>query len=94
MATTRHFVTANRLDDGSAVYLCGARTWSASFAEAAVFDTSSSALEVAWAKTRESEVCGPYTFEAEIRQDGSMKLSSRERLRRDGGDAARARLGY
>ena len=95
MATTRHFVTANRLDDGSVVYLSGTRTWVASFAEAKDFaDATASALDVAWAKTREAEVCGSYAFEVEVREDGSLKLSSRERLRREGGAAARTRLGY
>ena len=95
MATTRHFVTANRLDDGSVVYLSGLRTWVASFAEAKEFDDMpASAVDVSWAKTREAEVCGPYAFEAQAREDGTWKLSSRERFRREGGAAARTRLGY
>ena len=49
---------------------------------------------VAWAKTQEHHVCGPYTFEAEVAEDGTANLSSRERLRRAGGESARARLGY
>lgn len=94
MANTHHFVTANRLDDGSVVYLDGTRAWVASFTDAAALDAAGSADAVAWAKTRERDVCGPYAFEAEQLADGGWKLSARERFRRDGSSAARARLGY
>ena len=95
MANTRHFVTANRLDDGSVVYLDAARDWVSAFGEAhAQADAASAAAEVAWAKTRENEVCGPYALEVEVLPDGGLKLSARERFRRDGGAAARTRLGY
>ena len=95
MAKPRHFVTANRLDDGSVVYLTDARHWAAAFTAACAFeDATAASSEVAWAKTQEHHVCGPYTFEAEVAEDGTANLSSRERLRRAGGESARARLGY
>ena len=94
MANTRHFVTANRLDDGSVVYLAS-RAWVAALADAdRLQDAASAGVEVAWAKTQERDVCGPYTFEAEVLTDGGLKLSARERFRRDGATAARTRLGY
>jgi hypothetical protein len=91
----RHVITASRLDDGSVTYLGPDRSWVPALGEAHLFDdptTRDAAL--AWAKADEGRVCNAYAFDALLHPDGSLALSTRERLRRDGAAAARARLGY
>lgn len=86
-------VTANRLGDGAVVYLTSDRSWSPSSRDLVLRDAAESEAAVAWAKTQERVVCGPYAFELSIESDGSWKTSARERLRAAGAAAVRERLG-
>lgn len=87
-------VTANRLGDGAVLYLTAARTWSTVAADATFLGTAAeSEALVAWAKTQERVVCGPYAFELAIDDAGVWRTNARERLRAAGAAAVRARLG-
>jgi len=87
-------VTANRLSDGRVVYLAQDERWSESYDEGlATKDASERDRWLAWAKTRERDVCGAYVIEAPIGPAG-RELSARERLRALGPGDARKRLGY
>lgn len=87
-------VTANRLLDGTVVYLTAARAWSPSASELALHASAADAdSAVAWARTQEHVVCGAYAFELGIEPDGAWRTSARERLRAAGAAAVRARLG-
>ena len=87
-------VTANRLSDGTVVYLTSAREWSTVARDTAFLETAaeSDAL-LAWAKTQERAVCGPYVFELAIDESGAWRTNARERLRAAGAAAVRTRLG-
>lgn len=88
-------VTANRLSDGQVVYLASNERWSESYADArATRDAAERDRWIAWAKTREADVCGAYAIEATIDANGARELSARERLRALGPGDARRRLGY
>lgn len=88
-------VTANRLLDGRVVYLGAADRWSEQYTDArATRDAAERDGWVAWAKTREREVCGAYAIEIEIDAEGKRVLSARERLRALGPEDARRRMGY
>lgn len=91
----RHVITASRLDDGSVTYLGPDRTWVPSLASAQLFEEPADRdAALAWARTDELRVCNVYAFEAGLHPDGTLALSARERLRRDGAATARARLGF
>lgn len=88
-------VTANRLRDGRVVYLAEGERWSESYAEGRVTrDPAERDRWIAWAKTREADVCGVYPIEASVSASGARELSTRERLRALGPGDARRRLGY
>jgi hypothetical protein len=92
---TRHVVTANLLRDGSVTYLTADRRWAPGLGEARFHDDAGARdAELAWARKDEAHVCNAYAFEVAVHADGSLGLSARERFRRDGAGAARARLGY
>jgi hypothetical protein len=87
-------VTANRLNDGRVVYLAADQRWSERYEDAlATRDSAERDRWLAWAKTRERDVCGAYAIEAPIGPSG-RELSARERLRALGPGDARKRLGY
>lgn len=87
-------VTANRLSDGTVVYLTAAREWSTRAVDAAFLETAAqSEALLAWAKTQERAICGPYVFELSIDESGAWHTNARERLRAAGAAAVRARLG-
>jgi hypothetical protein len=87
-------VTANRLNDGCVVYLASGDVWSEHYADARVTrDPGERDAWIAWAKTRERDVCGAYAIEATVGPSGRV-LSARERLRALGRGDARRRLGY
>jgi len=91
----QHVVSASLLADGSVAYLRADRSWSPSFEEAARFEDVAARDEAhAYAKQDESRVCNAHVFELGVLPDGALVLSARERLRRDGAEAVRRRLGY
>ncbi len=97
MAAThiQHIVSASWLADGSVAYLRADRSWSPRFEDAARFDDVAARDEAhAFAKGDESRVCNAHVFEVGALPDGTLALTARERLRRDGGEAVRRRLGY
>jgi len=88
-------VTANRLGDGRVVYLAAGDRWSERYEDArGTQDTTERDRWVAWAKTRERDVCGAYAIEATLDTSGRRELSARERLRALGPEDARRRMGY
>ncbi len=92
---TEFLVTANRLSDGRVVYLASEERWSELYAEGLVTrDPAERDRWIAWAKTRERDVCGAYAIEAMVSTSGERELSARERLRALGPGDARRRLGY
>lgn len=87
-------VTANRLRDGRVVYLADGQRWTERYDEArATRDPAERDTWLAWARTQESVVCGMYAIEAPVGPRG-RELSARERLRAQGPEDARRRLGY
>jgi hypothetical protein len=87
-------VTANRLSDGRVVYLAQNERWSEAYNDGLVTrDPLERDRWLAWAKTRERDVCGAYAIEAPVGPNG-RELSARERLRALGPADARRRLGY
>ncbi|GAB4211732.1 MAG: hypothetical protein OHK0013_33730 [Sandaracinaceae bacterium] len=91
----RHVITASRLEDGAVTYLGPDRTWVPDLASALLFEAPTDRdAALAWAKSDEARVCNAYAFDALLQPDGTLVLSARERFRRDGAAAARARLGY
>ena len=87
-------VTANRLSDGRVVYLARNERWSEAYDDGLVTrDPLERDRWLAWAKTRERDVCGVYAIEASVGPNG-RELSARERLRALGPADARRRLGY
>jgi hypothetical protein len=97
MATSEleFIVTANRLLDGRVVYLAADQRWSERYEEGlATRDPVERDRWMAWAKTRERDVCGAYPIEITIDAKGRRQLTARERLRALGPGDARKRLGY
>jgi hypothetical protein len=88
-------VTANRVVDGSVVYLAVDRTWASRLDASYRTDAEPErdAL-LAWAKTQEREICDPYAVEVEETADRVTLQSVRERIRADGPAVVLARLGY
>lgn len=94
-AQTSFVVTANRLTDGTVLYLDGASRWVEQLDDAhATPDPAERDRLLAFAKGCEREICGPYAMELLIKPDGSRELSMRERLRALGPADVRRRLGY
>ena len=90
-----YVVTANRLLDGRVVYLAEGERWTESYAEGrGTSDIVERDRWLAWAKTRERDVCGAYVIEASVGSSGARELSARERLRALGPEDARRRIGY
>ena len=91
-----HFiVSASRLADGSVAYLRRDRSWSERFEDAERFaDPAARDAALTAAKADEANVCNAHVVELAVADDGKVALSARERLRRDGPDAVRRRLGY
>ena len=80
-------ITANRLSDGAVLYLAAASTW--------VLDLGHAHDRLlAFAKSCELTICGPYALEIAHAPDGARLLSARERLRALGASDVRRRLGY
>jgi hypothetical protein len=92
---TEFLITANRLRDGRVVYLAAGERWSEAYADGVgTRDVAERDRWLAWAKTRERDVCGAYAIEATVDASGARELTARERLRALGPEDARRRLGY
>jgi hypothetical protein len=92
---TRFVITANRLSDGTVLYLDEGSRWVLHLDDAHVIaDAAERDRLLAFAKTCEREICGPYAMELAVKTDGERVLSARERLRALGPDDVRRRLGY
>jgi len=90
-----YVLTANRVLDGSVVFLGDRNTWSPSLAGARVLvsDTDrDAALE--WAKAQEHEIADPYPADVETTKAGPVPTSARERIRAEGARVVLERLGY
>lgn len=78
-----HFViTANRVDDGSAVYMRVDGSWAPRLREA--WATASEDVRdgaVARARTQEDVICDPYSFKVVIGPEGPRATSVREQIR-------------
>jgi hypothetical protein len=77
-------VTANRLRDGSVVWLAGRGDWTRRVEEAAVFagaQVVAAALAEAEAAERRQIVVDPYAVEVVLTEAGPRPLRMRERLR-------------
>jgi hypothetical protein len=95
-ATTPEFLeSASRLSDGAVVYLAADRRWVERFDEAARHrDATARDAELAYAKQDEAHACNAHVVEIAVGVDGQLVLSTRERLRREGAERVRERLGY
>jgi hypothetical protein len=94
-AQTSFVVTANRLSDGTVLYLGASSRWVEKLDLALVTrDATERDRLLAFAKQCESEICGPYALEMLEKPDGTRVLSARERLRALGPADVRRRLGY
>lgn len=90
-----YLVSASRLTDGAVVYLSADRRWVERFDEAARHDEAAPRDEaLAFAKTREADVCNTHVVEIGVHSDGSLVLSARERFRRAGPARVLESLGY
>ena len=88
-------ITANRLSDGTVLYLDPASRWVERLDEAQMTaDATDRDRLLAYARGCEAEVCGAYAMEILVRSDGSRALSARERLRALGPADVLRRLGY
>lgn len=88
-------ITANRLSDGSVAYLGPASEWVPELERAQVtVDPLERDRLLAFAKSCEGTVCGPYALELTYAPSGALALSARERLRARGAADVRRRLGY
>ncbi|MBX7190859.1 MAG: DUF2849 domain-containing protein [Sandaracinaceae bacterium] len=97
MAATRlqFLVSASRLSDGGVVYLHRDRRWVESFDEGWRHDDAASRDgELVFAKSDEAHVCNAHVVEVGVAEDGALRLSARERFRREGAAKVRVRLGY
>lgn len=87
-------VTANRLGDGRVVYRAEGPRWTERYDEAQpTRDPAERDRWLAWGRSQERVVCGVYAIEAPVGPAG-RELSARERLRAQGPEDARRRLGY
>jgi hypothetical protein len=94
-AQTSFVITANRLSDGTVLYLDPGSRWVEALDAAWVTaDATERDRLLAFAKTCELEICGPYAMELVLTADGSRQMSARERLRALGPADVRRRLGY
>lgn len=91
-----HIITANRTDDGSVVYLRADRAWTASLAEARLFeDDSERDALIAWAAdAQQRDVCDPYSFPVDVGPEGPVPRSTRERIRAGGPAPVLRQWGY
>jgi len=95
LALAGHVVTANRTLDGAVVYLGPGHRWTRELAGALLLvDADRREALLAWARTREGEVCDPYAAEVTRGHEGMHPVSARERIRAGGPDPVLARLGY
>ncbi len=92
---TAFVITANRLSDGTVVYLDDQSRWIEQL-DGAPSTTHAAERDrlLAFARSCERDVCGPYVIDFTLRPDGTRSLSVRERLRALGAEDARRRLGY
>lgn len=86
-------VTANRLLDGSVVYLSADRQWGADIGLAGVSDAPDDDA-LTWAGTQEHVICDPYALEVRVGEGAPEPLSARERIRAEGPHPTLLRLGY
>jgi hypothetical protein len=88
-------ITANRLSDGAVLYLDAASAWVSDLGHAhETSDPGERDRLLAFAKSCELTICGPYALEIARAPDGGRLLSARERLRALGAADVRRRLGY
>lgn len=92
-------ISASRLSDAGVVYLTSDRRWSERFEDGAQYEGTADGVTardeaLARAKADEAQVCNAYVVELTIATDGSVILSTRERLRREGATRVRERLGH
>jgi hypothetical protein len=79
-------VTANRLRDGTVVYLTADSAWSERFADGALWsdkDSADSALTASETAVAAQLVVGPYLIEAAVTDRGPQPTSAKERIRAD-----------
>jgi hypothetical protein len=82
--TLHSVVTANRLREGTVIYVAPGPRWTERFDEAELFAAAEAAdAALAWAKG-EREVCGVYLLDVGVEASGDKKLPQRERLRAAG----------
>jgi hypothetical protein len=94
-STPEFLISASRLSDGAVVYFAADRRWVDTFDLAARHrDAAARDAELAAAKQDEAHVCNAHVVEIAVASDGQLILSARERLRRDGAESVRERLGY
>ena len=77
-------VTANRLTDGAVVYLDGAKAWTESLTEAALFEDEAADAVLTDAEVRETEIVGAYLIDAEPGGVASGQKHLRESIRAAG----------
>lgn len=93
--TMTFVVTANRTDEGAVLYLRADRAWTPRLDEAwLVEDAQERDALVAWAATRQRDVCDPYFIEVKVTETGVDPLTTRERIRAGGPAPVLAQWGY
>lgn len=93
---TKQVITANRLDDGLAVFFDTHATWSASISEAAVVEKGEEAdARLADASTADNQliVVGPYLIDVDVEGGNITPVRYREKIRTLG-PSVRPDLGY
>jgi hypothetical protein len=86
MAAEPQMMTANRLVDGTVVYLTAANEWSEKFGDGAVWhdkEGADGALDAGERAVHAQLVVGPYLFEVDVTEAGPTPTSVRERIRAD-----------
>ena len=81
---TTQAVTANRLEDGTVVYLTASGTWSESLSDAALAAEDTAAELLARAEREPLVVVGPYLIEVVANGTGRKLANVRERIRAAG----------
>lgn len=87
-------ISANRVHDGSVVYLDPERRWTARLAAAATIPAKEQEALIAWARTQEALVCDPHAIKVRDGEDGPEPADQKQRIRAAGPEATLESLGF
>lgn len=87
-------ISANRVHDGSVVYLDPERRWTSQLAAAATYGAKDHEAAIAWAHTQEALVCDPHAIKVRETPAGPEPLDAKQRIRAAGPEATLNALGF